>query len=118
MKTWNIQIDEDADLLKAEDNIDKCCRNFGLVETMKTTLRSYPGSIHWHYKKREKESMLKGSLEITFWKPEGKIWLSVHSGREDAWIDEIIYPLKEAIESSLKSKVRLGEKRRTYKRRK
>jgi hypothetical protein len=57
----------------------------GLV-TQRGTLKSIPGSIHWHFKLPSGS----GTLEAT-WDPKGKrIWLAVHENREADWIESCI----------------------------
>ena len=50
-----------CDVRKAEALIERVCAAHGLQAAMKGKLSSYPGSIHWHYKKRAE----KGTLELT-----------------------------------------------------
>lgn len=58
--------------------------------TLETTLRSLPDSFHWHIKKASEK---RGVLEFTFDPRTGQRWLSVQSGREADWIDEVIAEL-------------------------
>ena len=69
----------------------------GLTQVLKGTLASYPGSVHWHFKKNKE----KGTLEITWWKIESRLWFKVAKGRMGEWVDEILPKLKRQIEISL-----------------
>ncbi len=86
-----------ADLAQAEQLIEQCCAAEGLLISLKGSLASYPGCIHWHYK----QGTQRGTLEITLWPKAGRIWFSVHSGRTAAWIEEAVARLKETLEKNL-----------------
>jgi hypothetical protein len=98
MKTYELRIGSRSELSRLEDVAEECCRKAGLEATMKDTLRSYPGSIHWHFRK---SGELRGSLEFTLWKEKRMAWFSVHDGGEAAWIDGLIVPLRRSIESGI-----------------
>jgi len=98
MKTYEVRIDPRCDLSRAEDVVEECCRKAGLEVTMKSTLRSYPGSIHWHFKR---PGETRGSLEITLWRERRRAWFSVHDGRGAAWIDDAVNSLRRSIESEI-----------------
>lgn len=65
---------------------------------MKTSLASYPGSIHWHYKQPKQ----KGTLEITLDPATHRLWATVQAGRRAPWIDAELPLLRRAIESALR----------------
>jgi hypothetical protein len=69
-----------------------------LTCALKGTLASYPGCVHWHFKKNKE----KGTLEITWWERENRLWFKVSDGRVGKWIDEILPKLKKEIEKTLK----------------
>jgi hypothetical protein len=47
------------------------------------SLRSFPGSRHWHLKKPPSP----GTLEITLWPQEGMFWVTYHSNRVgNGWV--------------------------------
>ena len=54
--------------------------------SMETSLKTRPGSIHWHIKHSGEAS---GTLEAT-WLASGEAWLSVHKNRQAEWIGDII----------------------------
>lgn len=77
--------------------VEKCAQEMGLTASLRDTLRSYPGSIHWHWKK----GAVRGVLEITLW-PQGKrLWFSVQAGRTADWIDTLRPVLHTAINSAI-----------------
>jgi hypothetical protein len=61
---------------------------------MKGTLANYPGCVHWHYKKGK----ARGTLEITWWERENRLWFKVAKGRTGDWIEGSITRLKGKIE--------------------
>jgi hypothetical protein len=73
--------------------IDQAIYDSGLSVTMRASLRSYPGSVHWHVK-RGSES---GTLEITFWPLEHRAWFRVQDGRKAEWIEEGLETLIAAL---------------------
>jgi hypothetical protein len=77
--------------------IDKTIIEFDLNVTMRGTLKSYPGSTHWHIKR----DRARGTLEITWWPQRRRLWIKIQSGRTAPWIDEIAPQFKQKIESHL-----------------
>lgn len=69
----------------------------GLQIRSRRTLRTYPGSQHWHVHKPGE----RGTLEITLW-PEGKrVWFSVHDNRRAEWMGDIVPQLKAWVEKQV-----------------
>ncbi len=79
--------------------IEKLCSNEGLEQTVKTTLVSYPGSVHMHYRRER----LPGTLEITFWPERARIWISVHDNRKGSWTQETAAKLGKIMERAFKT---------------
>jgi hypothetical protein len=52
--------------------------------TLEGTLRSYPGSLHWHVQAAGQT----GTIEATYWPQRNELWASVHANREGAWAGE------------------------------
>jgi len=77
--------------------VEHVCTLNELTCTMKGTLVRYPGSIHWHVKQGKE----RGTLEITWWESEHRLWFKVASGRSSEWILKSIPQLKEQIEKLL-----------------
>lgn len=65
----------------------------GLTITLTTTLASYPGSHHWHLKQGKQS----GTLELTWWPAQRRLWLSVQSGRNAPWIEPTLDEVKNAM---------------------
>lgn len=70
----------------------------GLHIRLRGTLRSYPGSLHWHLARPGE----RGTLEVTCWPARNRLWLSVQSGRRAAWIEQTLPLLQTALERALK----------------
>jgi hypothetical protein len=103
LKTYEVRIDAGSKLSRTDKIVESCCAKEGLKATVKTELRSYPNSIHWHFKK---QGQSRGTLEITFWKQERRIWLSVQDGRRAEWIFEMIGTLKKSLEEMINGDLR------------
>ncbi len=69
-----------------EGQVERAAEALGLTVTMKGTLKSYPGSIHWHFKR----GGAKGVLEITVWPKQSRAWIAVQDGRKAEWIEEVL----------------------------
>jgi hypothetical protein len=67
---------------------------------MKGTLASYPGSTHWHYRKPGQ----KGTLELTLYIPDRRIWAKIQDSRKAPWINATLPSLRKTIEQQLRSK--------------
>ena len=80
--------------------VEQVCRADGLDCSRKGTLAGYPGCVHWHYKKAAQ----KGTLEITWWETENRLWFKVARGRTGVWIEEALEKLKKEIEFFLNTK--------------
>jgi hypothetical protein len=84
-----------------EQVIETCCASVELNNHLKSTLKKYPGSIHWHYQQPGQS----GTLEITLWPGGRRLWFSVQSRRNAWWIEEITPVLQAKIEQALKDVV-------------
>ena len=60
-----------------------------------STLAKYPGCTHWHLKR----GMEQGTLEVTLWPSEGRLWASVQAGRAGEWIDQAVRELIAALKN-------------------
>ena len=78
--------------------VEETCIENNLTCALKGTLASYPGCVHWHYRTDKQ----KGTLEITWWEVENRLWFKVAKGRKGEWMDETLTKLKEQMEVSLK----------------
>ena len=74
MRQIKLTLSASFDFTQAETIIDQALGEARLTVTFKTTLRQFPGCIHWHVKRGNE----KGTLEITVWPKQQRIWFSVH----------------------------------------
>jgi hypothetical protein len=86
------------DFRLVERTVEKYCQLAGLSVTVKTTLLSCPGSIHWHFKKGTE----RGSLEATLWEKGKRLWFPVDARREGTWTQDAMVELKSRLERQLK----------------
>lgn len=99
MEETEFAVPKQCDLNKAEQLIEEVCAALGLQVAMKASLSTYPGSIHWHYKKGLKE---RGTLELTLFMSKRRIWAQVQSGRRAPWIEDVLPEVKQGVEKRLK----------------
>lgn len=82
--------------------VHNVCRGEGLELQMKTSLKKYPGSTHWHFKR----PTVPGIVEVTWWPGEAehrvpRLWLSIHGNRKADWMSELMPRMKALIEKRL-----------------
>jgi hypothetical protein len=76
--------------------VEAACKAHGLQIALTTTLKSYPGSKHWHLRRRRPpksgaegprpaNEWLPGLIEVTHWPERGRLWVSVHESRDGGW---------------------------------
>jgi hypothetical protein len=99
MREIDFAVPRDADLGRAERLIEKICARRGLVLAMKGSLSSYPGCVHWHYKRPDQN----GTLELTLFARDRRIWAKVQDGRKAPWIDKELPGLQVDIERGLQN---------------
>jgi len=100
MITREVELPVEGDLDWVEGAVERTCRSLGLQLKARKSLRRYPGSTHWHFKKEEE----RGTLEVTFLEKERRLWLSVHSNRTGTWTTAAMRDLKSRFESDSKRK--------------
>ena len=99
MREIDFAVPRNADLGRAERLIEKICGRRGLLLAMKGSLASYPGCVHWHYRRQSH----RGTLELTLFVRERRLWAKVQDGRKAPWIDEELPALQLDVERALKS---------------
>ena len=99
MREVDIVISLNASLDSAEGLIEECCEAFGLRQTLKGTLAKYPNCVHWHYQQGKQI----GTLEITLWHEQRRLWFKVSDGRQATWIGDVVNPLGQAITRGLEN---------------
>ncbi len=81
-----------TDFLEAE------CLTLPLRITLKSTLRSFAGCTHWHFK--HAETGRPGTLELTWWPAERRAWLTIAGSRAGAWQPALIDALRERLRAA------------------
>src|SRR5712692_7875246 len=102
MITIEVNVPLGADLRGIEQQVERCCRREGLDMKLKSSLSTYPGSIHWHFK----NGIQRGTLEVTSSRKSRRLWFSVQAGRTGPWIEDTIARLKTELERQLKGAAR------------
>jgi hypothetical protein len=81
-----------------ERALEAACPAHGLRLVRQGTLKTYPGSTHWHFKLGQ----ARGTLEITYWPQQRRAWFKVAAGRRAAWIESAIARLGRATRARLR----------------
>jgi hypothetical protein len=84
------KINDDARIIR---EIERACVEADLRISMKGTLRTIPGSVHWHFK----SGNLPGVLEVTYSPSERRAWFSVHQNRNAPWIPAMILRVRRSL---------------------
>jgi len=85
-----------------EAGVEAACAAESLRLTLKNTLAKYPGCVHWHFKKDSQS----GTLEVTWWETQRRLWFSVQAGRKGEWMGAALPRLKRALEKAMAHKTR------------
>jgi hypothetical protein len=79
------------------ERIERCATAEGLDAGERMTLRTFPGSIHWHIRRPG----IRGVLELTYWPEQRRMWFAVHSNRQAEWIAPAIEQLRRRLEQAV-----------------
>src|SRR5580658_204430 len=77
--------------------IDRAIIDLGLTVTLRGSLKSFPGSTHWHMKLGRQP----GTLEVTWWPRHRRLWIKIQSGRTAPCINEITPKLTRELQARL-----------------
>ena len=95
LKDIPIQLPEPYDPAASIALIDRAISAAGLLISLKGTLKSYPGTTHWHCKMPGKS----GTLEVTYWPAKQRAWFKIQAARDAAWIQAVLPILTKSIEA-------------------
>lgn len=84
MEVIPIALPEGVEGKAVAELVDHAISALGLEVAMRTTLKSYPGSIHWHLR----HPQTTGTLEISYDPAAHRAWFSTRTGRTKAWVIE------------------------------
>jgi hypothetical protein len=99
MREIEFAVPRNADLTQAVQLIEAICARHELILAMEGSLAAYPGCAHWHYKRQDE----KGTLELTLFARDRRVWAKIQDGRKAPWIDEELPALQWAIERALRA---------------
>jgi len=85
--------------------VETAAASLGLRVALRTSTRTYPGSIHWHLKKPGEP---RGTLELTYWPKTGRLWAKIHRGRRAKWIVGCLAELADKLAARLQKYVQGG----------
>ena len=94
MVELEVRLPSGADFVRTVDAVEACAARLRLLTRMKGTLAGFPGCVHWHFKRGRE----RGTLEVTWWPRERRLWLSVQAGRTAGWIEATAADLRAALE--------------------
>jgi hypothetical protein len=97
MREVEFRIPPSTQLTHADSIVESACAAEGLQIGMKSTLAKFPGSTHWHFKRASE----RGTLEITVFPRDRRIWASIQDGRRAAWIDSCLANIRHVVEEKL-----------------
>jgi hypothetical protein len=97
MNTIEIAIPTNHEPAMLIERIERCAAAEGLDIGQRMTLRTFPGSIHWHLRLPS----VKGVLELTYWPEQRRLWFAVHSNRQSEWIAPAIERLRTCLQQAV-----------------
>ncbi|HEX3356749.1 MAG TPA: hypothetical protein VHS31_07255 [Tepidisphaeraceae bacterium] len=97
MRQWEIHIGRAWDAEEIGRAIESIAESHELTISLKGSLRAHRGCVHWHFKKAKQS----GTIEVTMWPQERRVWLSVQSGRAADWIENDIETMMHDLERAL-----------------
>lgn len=89
MEVIPIALLEELDSAVVAEIVDRAILSLGLEMAMRTTLKAYPASIHWHVRRPKRT----GTLEITYDPATHHAWFSTRAGRTKEWVMEAMEKL-------------------------
>lgn len=81
---------------RTEAEIERALTVSGLQISLKCSLAKFAGCVHWHLRLKAQP----GTLELTYWPKEQRVWFSIHRGRGAPWMKEVIATVRQQIEMS------------------
>jgi hypothetical protein len=97
MQNIEIHLPSGANDWEVEQALEASLAEIGLEVSLHGTLKKFPGCRHWHVKSVGKS----GTLELTFWPQEQRVWLTIQSGRAAEWITAALPEVQRVLERGL-----------------
>jgi hypothetical protein len=95
-----VELPEYVDVAAVEQLIEELASAAGLQIGLRGTLKQYPGSRHWHFQRRR----TPGTLELTVWPQQRRVWFAIRQNRWADWIDEALSQMRSQLEAKLQSR--------------
>lgn len=86
MREIHVEVPQDWPTASVLGKVGAVLEASELILASSSTLKSLLGSTHWHLQ----NGADKGTLELTWWPHNRRLWFSVHANREGPWIDDAI----------------------------
>jgi hypothetical protein len=102
MQEFEFAVPPHTDFAQVAMAIESTCAAAGLQIGMKGTLTTFPGSTHWHFKKPGQ----RGTLELTSFPRERRIWAKVQTGRRADWILPSLTKIRLELDRLLKNQTK------------
>ncbi|MEP7189028.1 MAG: hypothetical protein ABI901_07565 [Roseiflexaceae bacterium] len=102
MQTLDIPLPSDHSQLALPALIERTIAEAGLLAE-RHALRSYPGATHWHIRRLG----TNGTLELTYWPTQSRLWFAIHANRRAEWIAPVRDDLMARIMQVFRSTTRL-----------
>ncbi len=99
MITIDLPVDPRTEPAQITQRIAAAIAQSGLRITLQGTLAAYPGCLHWHLKQGKEP----GTLELTWWPAQRRLWFKVASGRRGAWIEVAVAQFRGQLELPTKT---------------
>lgn len=90
----------DLDAAKLAAAVSQVATELDLTPDAPTTLKTLPGSLHWHVRKRGEN----GVLEVTLLPDRKSGSVSVHDNRSAPWIGTVIDAVVNRLDEELKKR--------------
>ena len=75
------------------EQIERAIASAGLTVTLRGTLKSCPGCVHWHVKSGREP----GTLELTYFPQTGEVAFKIAKNRDAPWISAARVRLEEIL---------------------
>jgi hypothetical protein len=95
MQNIEIELPPKANLSKVEKTIEASLAAVGLEVSLRGTLKKFPGCTHWHAKSPGQS----GTLELTLWPQQHRVWITIQNGRTADWITEKLPEIHKLLRS-------------------
>ena len=96
MTEIDLAIPEHTTRERAAALVIQAARDLDLNITLTSTLASYPGSSHWHFKMPGQ----KGVLELTWSPNRQRLWFKIAQNRNAEWIEPAIIEISRTLEAT------------------